>query len=85
MGEESDCSGSGVGLIPGQAQVVKDLVLPQLLCRSQLWCGFSSWLGELSCAKVQPVKRIVKKKNLKIYLSIASILHDSCMKCYSVT
>ena len=39
------CHCRGMSLIPSLAQWVKDLVLLQLWCRSQLWLRFHSWLG----------------------------------------
>ena len=36
-----------IGSNPGLVQWVKNLVLPQLWHRSQLWLGFETWPGNL--------------------------------------
>ena len=34
-----------MGSIPAQRSGLEDAALPQLQCRSQLWLGFNTWLG----------------------------------------
>ena len=47
VGQEPNCNGFGhcrcAGLIPGLHSGLKNPMLTQLWCRSQLWLGFSSW------------------------------------------
>ena len=66
-----------VGSIPGLAQWVKDLALPQLPCRSQIWLGscvavavawasscssgLTSSLGTSICCRCNPKKKTKKK------------------------
>ena len=42
------------------AQLVKDLALLQLWCRSKLWCSFNPWPGNFNMPLMWPKK---KKKN----------------------
>ena len=51
------CLCSNLGLIPGMAWQVKDLVLPQLWHRSQLWLGLDPWLGNFCMLQVQEKKK----------------------------
>ena len=44
------CLCDSVGLIPSLVQWVKDPVLAQLWCRSQLWLRFKSLAQEIPCA-----------------------------------
>ena len=41
----------GTGSIPGPAQEVKDLGLPQLWLRLQLWLGSDPWPGSSICLR----------------------------------
>lgn len=43
----------GSGSFPGPVQWVKDLALPQLWCRLQLWLGFSPWPRNVHMPQVQ--------------------------------
>ena len=54
-----------MGLIPGPLQWVKDLALPQLWCRSQMWLGFNHWLGNFQMPQVWPKKK--KKKDIQCH------------------
>ena len=45
------------GSIPGPAQWVKDLVLPQLQLRSQLWLQSDPWPGNAICTGGWPKKK----------------------------
>ena len=40
------------GGVPAVARWVKDLTLPQLWCRSQLWPRFDPWLGNFLMPQV---------------------------------
>ena len=51
------CLFGGTGLIPGLAQWVKVLVLPQLCHRSKLWLGFNPWPGNFHMPQVQPKRK----------------------------
>lgn len=44
------CLCGGAGLIPSLAQWVKDMALPQLWHRSQLWIRFDPWLRNFQYA-----------------------------------
>ena len=55
---------SAVGSIPGQAQCIKNLALPQLWHRSQMQFGFNPWSGNFHMPRVQP-KKGKKTKNRK--------------------
>ena len=53
----------GVGLIPGSAQWVMDLVLPQLWCRSKLQFGFDPWPRSFHMLLVWLKKKIKTKSS----------------------
>ena len=50
--------------IPTMAQWVKDLALPQLQCRSQLWLRSYSWPGNSICHG-EPKKKKERKNDRK--------------------
>ena len=58
------------GSIPGPAHWVKDPVLPQLWCRSQLWLGFGPSPRNFICHGVAKTKS--KKESKWIYRKIIS-------------
>ena len=51
--------------IPGLTQWVKDLVLPQLWCRSQMWLRFYLWPGNFHLLRVWLKKDKKKRKEKK--------------------
>lgn len=51
------CLCRGSNSIPGPLQWAKDLVLLQLLCRSQFWLGFDSWPRNFHRPWLQPEKK----------------------------
>ena len=55
-----------VGSIPGPAQWIKDLALPQLWCRSQLWLGSDPWLQKSICHRVAKKEKQKKNKAAKV-------------------
>ena len=65
-------------MVLGLAQWVKDLVLPQLWCRSQPWLGSSSWPENFH----MPQMRKKKKKNLgSVYYYVGQINTSSARVC----
>ena len=53
------------GLIPGPAQQIKGLALPQLQVRSELWLGTDPWPGDSICHRAAKKEKQKKKKNHK--------------------
>ena len=49
--------------VPATVQWSKDLALPQLWCRAQLWLGFDPWPRNFNMLQLQTKK---KKKNLQL-------------------
>ena len=62
VGQEPNCNGFGhcrcAGLIPGLHSGLKNPMLTQLWCMSQLWLGFSSWPRNFHMSSVQPLKKM---------------------------
>ena len=51
--------------VPATVQWSKDLALPQLWCRAQLWLGFDPCPRNFNTLQLQPKKK-KKKKNLQL-------------------
>ena len=62
--------------VPFVAQWVKDLVLPQLWCRSQLWLEFSPWPRNFHMLPVWP-----KKKRMFSLLMVVLIVRVGSHSC----
>ena len=60
--QDRQCFGDK-GSIPGMEQWVKDLVLPQLQHRLQLWLGFDPWPGTPYDTVCRKRKKKTKNKN----------------------
>ena len=57
------CLCGGAGLIPGPVKQVKDPVLPQLWCSSQMQLGFDPWPANFHTPQMWPPKeRKIKRK-----------------------
>ena len=73
------CCG-GTGSSPSPAQWVKDLVLPQVWRRSQLWLRFDPWPGNFHMLLVWLKKPKSKNKDCS-----GQMKSKSNMKAYTVT
>ena len=63
------------------AQWVKDPMLPQLWCRSQLWLGISPWPGNAPYAMDVAEKRKTRRvKEFKILLMLEDVI--ILLQCY---
>ena len=75
------------GSIPRLAQWVKDLALPQLQHRSQLWLGSDPSPGNSICHRVAQKKKKKKKKKKEIQVATQLVkLHmvTFSFSCYSI-
>ena len=64
------CLCGGASSIPNPAQQVKDPVLPQPWCKSQLQLGFNHWPGNFHMSWVWPKKKKKKKVPSKKWIHI---------------